>query len=53
VDESPSAIEPLVGKTEGAEALGHVARDDRLPFDWLYPWLLALAGIAITLLLTS
>ncbi|HYA65435.1 MAG TPA: hypothetical protein VEE84_02015, partial [Burkholderiaceae bacterium] len=53
VDDDPSMSEPEIGNSAGADLLGQVARDHQLPFVWMYPWLLALAAIGITLFLAS
>jgi hypothetical protein len=52
VDNHPSAIDRSAVETSGAQALPAAASDRHLPFGWLLPWLLALAGILITLALT-
>jgi len=53
MDHSPSALQPQSGLAAHAEEFRVVARDYARPFSWIYPWLLALTGIAITLLFAS
>jgi len=53
MDNGRSLIEPAIGKSANTDSLERVAHDPERPLNWLYPWLLALAAIAITLLLTN
>jgi len=52
VDERPLAIDPSAVEADSAHALPAAAADRHLPLGWLLPWLLALAGILITLVFT-
>lgn len=49
-NEGASAIGCQAGKSAGSEAPEILATDQHESLNWLYPWLLALAGAIITLL---
>lgn len=53
MDDGSSALHPHKGLATIAEDSRRFGRDYARPFSWVYPWLLALTGIAITLLLAG